>query len=178
MHLVGGVLGLLVPAICVAALSLPHLFEAGKPVSAKQMNENFAAIGEAVASVAAKKPGLPKQLPQSLAYALNMMIFKASETGIFYSRTGGPDHGDLTVVLRVGDGQDGSDQKLLTCGGEACGTPVRSYYANSTSILVPAGAFIQVEATYPAQTTAAVSLFWQPSDSSAAAVPTQVYPPP
>ena len=177
-HFAGAALGLLAPTVCVAALSIPHLFEAGTPVSSKQMNENFAAVGEAIDGVAARKPGIPLQLGPGLSFAQQMMIFQASETGIFYARSGGSNHGDLTLVLRVGDGRKATDPAVLTCGDADCGMPVRAHYANSADILVPAGAFVQVEASYPAESTALVTLFWQPSDAGANAMPEQIYPAP
>ncbi len=50
-----GTLGaLLVPAVAISALNVPHSFSSGDPISASQMNENFAAIKATVDALEAK----------------------------------------------------------------------------------------------------------------------------
>jgi len=39
---------LLVPAIAVAAIEIPNVFEGGDPVSASEMNENFEVMASAI----------------------------------------------------------------------------------------------------------------------------------
>src|SRR5688572_27783903 len=45
---------LLVPALAVAAVEIPNVFEGGDPVSASQMNENFQVMTDAIEALEAR----------------------------------------------------------------------------------------------------------------------------
>lgn len=170
-------LALLMPAVGVAALSLPNVFKAGAPVSAAEMNANFDAVSKSVTTLEAKKPGLPKGMPQILTYDAPAFVFKTSATGTLYAKPGSTGFGTMGVQMTVGDMQDPVDATVVKCGGNSCSIAARSVGGNSTSLLVPADAYVSVQANYTEQVPAEVYLYWQPADATAGALPMQVYPP-
>lgn len=177
-------IALLVPALAVGALTLPHTFKAGTPVSASAMNENFRKLAEAIDSMALsleqlqqKKPALPKSLAFSVNYANPKLVLKTTASGMLYARPVGSGNSSLGVLLWVGDGVSDADPPVIKCGVAACsGFASRSFAGSSTSALVPADSYVMVEGYYPSELGATVNLMWQPLDASQDADPTQVYP--
>ena len=177
-------MALLVPAVAIGALTLPHTFKAGSPVSAAAMNENFAKLAEAVdgltasiGTVDAKQPGIPKSANFQVVYAQPKLILKAAATGILYARPVGSGNSYLGVSLTVGDGLTSADPPVLTCGGSPCnGFASRTFEADSTDALVPAGAYVQVDGIYASEVAATVNFMWQPMDTTKGTLPSQIYP--
>jgi len=177
-------LALLVPALAVGALALPHKFKAGTPVSAAAMNENFSTLTDAIDSLVTsveqlqgKKPGLPKILDASVDYAHPKLILKTTATGMLYARPVGSASNSLGVSLWVGDGVSNADPPAMMCGVTACsGFAARAFESSSASVLVPADSYVMVAVEYSAQVAATVNLMWQPLDASQSALPVQTYP--
>jgi hypothetical protein len=175
---------LLVPALAVGALALPHTFKAGTPVSASAMNENFGELADAIDSLVlsveqlqGKKPGLPKTLTFSVDYAHPNLILKTTSSGMLYARPVGSGNSYLGVSLWVGDGVANADPPVIQCGVTACtGFASRAFAGSSASVLVPADSYVLVEGIYSSEVVATVNLMWQPMDAAQGAQPTQTYP--
>jgi hypothetical protein len=177
-------LALLVPALAVGALALPHQFKAGTPVSASAINENFSTLTDAIDSLVTsveqlqgKKPGLPKSLGLFVDYAHPKLILKTAATGMLYARPVGSGSASLGVSLWVGDGVSNADPPAILCGVTACsGFTSRAFESSSASVLVPANAYVLIDGEYSSEVAATVNLMWQPMDASQSALPVQTYP--
>ncbi len=178
-NVLGVGLALALPTAAVA-VTLPNTFNEGDVISATEMNANFNALSGAVDSLVERvdvlennKPALPSTLSLSTTFAEPVITLQASESGMLYVRPGGTGYRALSTRIYVGDGQ-GSDGHA-SCGGGNCPYATRVHDGDSSSVLIPAGAYVTILVNFDTANEASAALFWQPLDERRSAAPTVEY---
>lgn len=156
---------LLVPAFAVAAVEIPNVFEGGDPVSASQMNENFAAMAEAIEALEEKVEALENaglQPPVVLENFLGpledlVVIYQVHTDGIFTARPVGKGFTSTTVGLDIAP----DVEAMATCLENCTRTLGRGHDGSSGAVVVPAGYYVALNVG-ELDETAQLGVFWQP----------------
>ena len=142
---------LLIPALAVAAVEIPNVFEGGNPVSASEMNDNFKAMADAIDALEAKVETLenaglqpPVELSRYAAPAEDVVvIYQVHTDGIMASRSVG--NGFTSSSIRF-DVSTSAAELPCTMNSVSCSASlVRGHNGSSGSVFVPAGYFVAVQ---------------------------------
>lgn len=158
---------LLIPALAVAAVEIPNVFEGGDPVSASEMNENFEVMANAIEALEAKVETLENaglQPPVGLlGYSAPIedvvVIYQVHTDGIITGRAVGD--GFTSTMVRF-DVSTSAAALPCTSNSASCAVAVgRGHNGSSGSAFVPAGHYVavQIDELFDA---AAAQIFWQP----------------
>src|SRR6187551_3215285 len=98
---------LLIPALAVAAVDIPHMFKGGDRVSASEMNQNFEAMAEAIEALEAKVEALEStglQPPARLGEHTKptRVIYQARTDGVIVSRAENKGYDSTSIRLDIG----------------------------------------------------------------------------
>jgi hypothetical protein len=180
-----------VPAIAVAALTLPNTFQAGALLSAADLNENFSAVGDELAAQAALITSLQQTVAELEAQSTTLQtqvaamqvgslvaltpfgvndvnvanpvrVWQAGSAGVVVAVPNGGSHTAGDYNLYIGDPEEGEG-----CPSDTCTRVARSVEGDSFTAAVPAGARFTVTADLPADATATVDVHFMPLGGSA-----------
>lgn len=156
---------LLVPALAVAAIEIPNVFEGGDPVSASEMNQNFEALADALEQLeekVEKLEGAGLQAPVEAAqfpgpFTGLEVVYRAVTDGVMSVAAAGDTPRSTAVRFDLSSTEDGA----LNCDGSNC-TPIvsRGYDGSSGSVFVPAGHYVAVKIDELTDGTLA-RVYWQ-----------------
>ena len=156
---------LLVPAIAVAAIEIPNVFEGGDPVSASEMNENFEVMASAIEVLEHKVEALesaglqpPVLLDEYEAPQTDLIVkYQVHTDGIMTARSMGNGYTSTTVRFSVSDDPDALEPCFDNCT-VALG---RGYNGSSGAVFLAAGQYVGLKVR-ELNEEAALGIFWQP----------------
>ncbi|HEY6725928.1 MAG TPA: hypothetical protein VI197_17965 [Polyangiaceae bacterium] len=156
---------LLVPALAVAAVEIPNVFEGGDPVSASQMNENFEAMADAIDALEARVEKFENgglQPPVALKTHTGPLsdvrnVYQVHTDGVMSARGMGEGLARLTVRFDLSSTETGA----LDCASNCIQSLGRGYDGGSGAVFVPAGHYV-VARLDEIDLGGSATVFWQP----------------
>lgn len=158
---------LLVPALAVATVEIPNVFEGGQTVSASKMNDNFTVMANAINALEAKVETLENaglQMPIEIGkYSSTIsdlvVVYQVHTDGVMTASVAG---GNGVSAAAVRFDISSTEEGALNCDGSNCAAIMgRGFDGTTSSVFLPAGHYVAVKVDQLIDGTSA-TIRWQP----------------